>query len=865
MTKYIYWLDELDKNSIPQAGGKGANLGEMYSAKFPVPNAFVVSADIYWDFINETKVKDHIESLLEGININDTAKLDDITGQIRKLILNAKVPAEIAKSIKEAYKKLDKEEVFTAVRSSATAEDLPDASFAGQQDTYLNVKGGKEIVEAVKKCWASLFTARSTFYREKNNYPHMQVKIAVIVQKMVDSERAGVAFTRDPVSGEEKMVIEAGWGLGDFVVSGKINPDNYTVDANSLEILNKRLGNQEIMNTKDPVTGESITTDVPSNKRNIQIIGDNEIVVLAEILKKVHEHYKSPQDIEWAYDNGKFYVVQSRPVTTIGKKLDEEDKEEIVNSGDAIVEGLPASPGHVSGIVHIINDLEKGLSMFKEGEILVTKMTDPDYVPLMQKAKAIVTDEGGTTAHAAIVSRELGVPCVVGTQNATSVLKNGQTITVDATNGKIYEGRLAEETLDIEPETVSLSTPIVTGTKIYMNLGIPDKAEEYSKLGADGIGLMREEFIIASQLKEHPLLMIEKGEEQKFVDILVDGISKTCKAFSPRPVVLRFSDFKSNEYKGMKGGEKYEPDEENPMIGWRGCSRYISSKFEKAFRLECRAIKKVRETNKNLWVMLPFVRTIEELKKVKKIMLEEGLDHEPDFKIWLMAEVPSNIFLADEFSKYCDGFSIGSNDLTQLVLGVDRDSAILAGTKMYIETNEAVKRAISLLISVAHENGKTVSICGQAPSVYPEFVEFLVRNGIDSISVNPDAVNSVRQNVAGIERKILLEKGLETETQEEGNLIENTFENNYEYEEEVKEETEIEEEPENEIETDEEEIVEEVEPENEIEVVEETEIEEEPIEEENQDKYLNPFESKFPDPPEMDESEDAYDFFEFES
>ncbi len=666
MSKYIKWLKELNKNSIPQAGGKGANLGEMYNNGFPVPNAFVVVADAYWDFIIKTRAKEEIEELLSELDVNNTEQLSDICNQIQKIIINSKMPDEIAQEIKNAYLELaaggpeqakiiankniggllnmSKELPFVAIRSSATAEDLPSASFAGQQATFLNIKGTSNVVDAVKKCWASLFTARSTFYREKNHFNHMKVKIAVIVEKMVDSVKSGVAFSHDPNTGEKTIIIESVWGLGEMIVSGKVNPDHYVIDYDTLNIKSKKIMKQKVMMIKDPMTGQSLITEVPLKKQESQVLTDNEIIDLAKLVRKVSEHYHSPQDIEWAIEDGRIFIVQSRPITTIRKKEENNKISESSTTETPVLEGLAASPGVVSGVVRIITDLDEASRSFKQGEILVTKMTDPDFVPLMEKAKAIITDEGGSTSHAAIVSREMGVPCIVGTSKATMVLKTGDYVRVDANNGKVYRvsETIADEKKVEEPlqEVKELEEPetreevresfenykkVITATKIYMNLGLPDMAEKYKNLPIDGIGLMREEFIITSELKEHPLELVEKGETNKFVQALVQGITKVCKTFYPRPVILRFSDFKTNEYRDMVGGEKYEPKEHNPMLGWRGCSRYISPEFRKVFELELEAVKIVRQSFKNLHVMFPFVRTVEELQKVIEITESKGL------------------------------------------------------------------------------------------------------------------------------------------------------------------------------------------------------------------------------------------------
>ncbi len=792
---YIAWFKELNKESIAVAGGKGANLGEMLNAGFPVPQGFAVVADAYWEFLVETRLKEEIEEVLKHLDVDDNNSLQDTSNQIQKLILNAKMSERIGSEIKEAYKmlcaggpskykllpskaldiiKLSRDSIFVAVRSSATAEDLPEASFAGQQATYLNIKGADEVVKAVQACWASLFTARAIFYREKNNFPHMKVKISAIVQKMVDADKAGVAFSADPNTGAPDIIIEAGWGLGEMIVAGEVSPDNYVVDKSTMEIKSKKVNKQEWMKTKDPMTGSTKKLKVPDDKREHQVLTDKQMVNLAAIVKRIEEHYGSPQDIEWAVEDDKMFIVQSRAVTTIKKdkavkKVD--GPTPTTKEKKVILEGLGASPGFGAGEVVIIHSA-KELDKVHKGDILVTEMTDPDMVPAMRRAAAIVTDKGGMTCHAAIVSREMGTPCVVGTEEATKKLKDGMNITVDGTNSVVYEGIVGMEEKKEEAAAAGYQVPI-TATKVYLNLGIPEKIDDYKNLPIDGVGLMRVEFIVADKIKIHPNELIKRGQSQKYSDGLAEGVARIARAIAPKPVVVRFSDFKTNEYAGLEGGEEFEPEEGNPMIGWRGCSRYISKDFEGAFRLECKAIKKVRdEMNlKNVWVMIPFVRNIWEVERAMDVMRAEGLERNRDFQVWLMAEVPSMVFLADKFAKMCDGFSIGSNDLTQLVLGVDRDSAKLGRMGYFDERNEAVKRAIKGLIEGAHKNGITISICGQAPSVYPEFTEFLVRNGIDSVSVSPDVVLKTRQIIAATEQKLVLRQArasLREEPVEEG-------------------------------------------------------------------------------------------------
>jgi len=779
----ILWFEELGKEDVPLVGGKCANLGEMINAGIPVPPGFAITAYAYKRFIEETGIKDKINQVLsEVIKTRAPEEYEEASKRIRKMIEEAEMPDYIKEEIKKAYIELCKRvglkepKLPVAVRSSATAEDLPDASFAGQQETYLNVVGVEDVLDKVKKCWSSLFTPRAIFYRDEKGFKHEKVLISVAVQKMVNAKAAGVMFTLHPVTGDEsKIVIEGNWGLGESVVSGSVTPDEYVVDKSTMKIVEKRIAKKTVWSTRDPKTGETEIVPLPEELQEKPCLTDEEVIELAKLAIKIQEHYGRHMDIEWAIDKDlpfpeNVFIVQARPETVWSvRKKEVKAKEEVkvrLAEAKVVLKGLPASPGVHIGVAKVVMSPEEAEKLIKKGDILVTKMTNPDWVPYMRLAGAIITDEGGMTCHAAIVSRELGIPCIVGTGNATKVLKTGQTYTVDATRGVVYEGAVEEMTKPKEEEKKAAPEIVIqwipTGTKIYMNLGVPEKIKDYKDLPFDGIGLMRVEFIMASYIGDHPLYLIEVGQQDKFVNQMADGIALVAREIYPRPVVVRFSDFKTNEYRQLRGGEKYEPHEDNPMLGWRGVSRYISPQYEKAFRLECQAIRKVREEYglTNVWVMLPFVRTTWEVEKVLEIMAEEGLERGRDFKVWAMAEVPSIIFLADRFCKYFDGFSIGSNDLTQLILGTDRDSQILPelDKRYFDERDLAVRRAIAYLIRVAHKYGRTVSICGQAPSVYPEFTEFLVRCGIDSISVNPDVVVRTRQLVAAIERRITLEK-----------------------------------------------------------------------------------------------------------
>jgi len=784
---YVLWFEEIDKSDLALVGGKSANLGELTKAGIPVPPGFAVTSYAYKEFIERTGLKEKIsETLKEVAKSKDPKAFEDVSRRIRKIIEEEEIPDDIARVIVEGYRKLcervGRANVPVAVRSSATAEDLPGASFAGQQDTFLNVEGEDEVLLKVKKCWSSLFTPRAIFYRQEKGIDHDKVLMSVVVQKMVNAKAAGVMFTIHPVTGEEdKIVIEGSWGLGEAVVSGSVTPDTYVVDKKTLKIIERKIAEKTHEVVRDPSSGQTVKVEVPPERRKMPCLTDEEVMKLAELALKIEQHYRHPQDIEWAIDRDmkspdNVFIVQSRPETVWSLKREELRKKPSIEVREkrVVAKGLPASPGVWAGKAKVVKSIEEASKVIEKGDVLVTTMTNPDWVPYMRLAGAIVTDEGGMTCHAAIVSRELGIPAIVGTGNATKVMKSGEEYTVDATTGVVYEGIIEDlvkkEVKEVKAPTTQLAISIAeyfipTGTKIYMNLGVPEKIAEYADLPFDGIGLMRIEFIMSSHIGEHPLYLLEIGEEDKFVNKLAEGIAMVARQVQPRPVVVRFSDFKSNEYRELKGGEKYEPEERNPMLGYRGASRYISPQYEKAFRLECKAIKKVRDEwgLKNVWVMLPFVRTTWEVEKVLQIMKEEGLERGKDFKVWAMAEVPSVIFIADEFCKYVDGFSIGSNDLTQLILGVDRDSEIMPklDPRYFDERDPAVLRAISHLIKVAHEHGATVSICGQGPSYLEDFVEWLVRQGIDSISVNPDAVIRVRRLVAQVERKIMLERMLE--------------------------------------------------------------------------------------------------------
>jgi phosphoenolpyruvate synthase len=769
----ILSFSNIRKEMIDLVGGKGANLGELLSQGIRVPPGFVLTSKAYRYFLDYNNLREKIISILKEEKDSATA-----SSRIKQLILSAEIPPDLEEITLNAYEELVKQvgkEILVAVRSSATAEDIESASFAGQQDTYLNVERS-QLFEKIKLVWASLFNERAIEYRKSKGIDSSKVEMAVVIQKMVNSRSSGVMFTLNPANGDRNfIVIESSWGLGEAVVGGMVTPDEVVISKHDLKIVDRRISKKNLKIIYDPHLKANREVEIQGKESESPSITDEEAIELAKLALKIEKHYEVPMDIEWAIDGDltfpdNVFIVQARPETFwVSKQSRQEPVTATTGERKVIVKGLAASPGIAMGKARVLLDI-KDAKEFKKGEILVTRMTDPDWVPVMKVASAIITDEGGITSHAAIVSRELGIPAIVGTKDATKLLRTGQEITVDATRGVVYEGRIiAEEPRhEVQQSTgltglsrdVLLSLYPVTGTKIYMNLGQPDMIEKYLDLPFDGIGLMRIEFIVSEWIKYHPLYLIKIGKPEEFVNKLAEGIAKVASAIYPRPVVVRFSDFKTNEYRNLIGGEEFEPEERNPMIGWRGVSRYISPQYEPAFRLEVRAVRKAREEMglKNVWVMFPFVRTTWELKRALSIMGEEGLRRTGEFKAWIMAEVPSVVMMADQFAKIVDGFSIGSNDLAQLTLGVDRDSEILGRMGYYDERDPAVLRSMRRLIRIAHRYGRTVSICGQAPSVYPEVAEFLVKEGIDSISINPDTVIYTRRLVASVEQKLLLNK-----------------------------------------------------------------------------------------------------------
>lgn len=813
--QFILWFDQIGIEDVLLVGGKNAALGEMYRALTPqgvkVPNGFAITAFAYRYFIEKSGLKEKIENILNDLQVENIKALQNAGKTIRNLIKSATLPDELQSAIKEAYYHLGLayfKDPDVAVRSSATAEDLPGASFAGQQETYLNIKGQVELIEAVKKCFASLFTDRAISYRKDKGFSHSEVALSVGVQKMVRSDQAasGVAFTLDTESGFPGVVIiNSIYGLGEMIVQGRVVPDEFIIfkegiRQNRRALISKKLGSKQekMVYTKSSLKPTKIVP-VPKKEQNRFSLTDDEALKLAAWCLKIEEHFSAkhnryqPMDIEWAKDGAlnELFIVQARPETIhSAKKNNIFEKYVLKGSGQILTQGIAVGKKIGQGKAKILKSASQ-IAQFQKGEVLVTEITDPDWEPIMKIASAIVTDKGGRTSHAAIVSRELGIPCIVGTTNATSVLKDKMEITVDCSSGEI--GKIYKGILPFEIKKEDLGRLPEVRTQVMVNIGSPDEAFSHYNLPVKGVGLAREEFIIASHIKIHPNLLIDynkiknqiskvksvkksqfkiplielkkllqkvdeltNGYENKteyYIDKLAEGIAKIGAAFYPYKVIVRFSDFKTNEYRTLLGGELYEPFEENPMIGWRGASRYYDEKFKAAFGLECKAIKKVRDEFglKNVIPMIPFCRTLEEAKKTLEIMASWGLvtnyiknnnwqiyQNDEPTPVYLMCEIPSNVLLADEFLELCDGMSIGSNDLTQLTLGLDRDAGILS----YIgnENNEAVKKLIREIIKKCREKNKYIGICGQGPSDLEGFAEFLVKEGIESISLNPDTV-----------------------------------------------------------------------------------------------------------------------------
>jgi len=745
----VIWLEEVGKDDVSIVGGKGASLGEMINANVPVPGGFAVTAQAFRDFVNRSGIAEDLFKALE-VDVNDPSALNDSAAKAKELVIKAKVPKDIEKAIRNRYNELckrDGEEVLVAVRSSATAEDLPDASFAGQQETFLNMIGEDQVFEAVVKCWASLYGARAIFYRVEQGFEHEKVNISVTVQKMVNSEKSGVMFSSHPSTGEPQVIIEAAWGLGESVVSGSVSPDNYVVDRTTKEVLSKFIAAKETMIVRDPKTGETVTKDVPSDMREKLVLSDEEILQLSDQAVILEKHYGIPQDIEWAFEGGKMFILQSRPITTISADAKVEESEG--GNGKVLATGLSASPGVATGHVKIITGPEN-LDKVTDGDIMVTVMTTPDMVPAMKRAGAVVTDEGGMTCHAAIVSRELGCPAVVGTKTGTQVLKEGMLITVDGRKGQVYEGRIKAKDEAKAQVVSSVAYKPVTATEVKVNVSMPEAAEQAAATMADGVGLLRVEHMILG-LGIHPHVYIDEGREEEYIGELVNGIRTVADAFYPKPVWVRTLDAPTDEFRGMKGGE-VEPEEHNPMLGWRGIRRDIGE--IEHFKLEVQAFKRLHEMGiSNVGIMLPLVQHVSEFKKAKEIMREEGLNLDIT-DIGVMIETPGAALTIEDFiAEGIDFVSFGTNDLTQYTLAVDRNNENVA--YLYNELHPAVLKLIEYVVEQCNEAGVTTSICGQAGS-YPEMAKRLVEIGITSISANIDAVETVRETVARAERILML-------------------------------------------------------------------------------------------------------------
>ena len=736
-SSYVIPFSKIRRKDVALVGGKTSSLGELFSMGLPVPNGFAITADAYRYFIRYNKLDAEIRRIIKGTDIKKIKQLKKAGRDIRNLIKTATFPSDLEKQILSSYHTLGSR--FVAVRSSATAEDLPDASFAGEQESYLNVDE-KNLLKRIRDCFASLFTDRAISYREDKKFDHFKVYLSVAVEKQIFSKASGVMFTIEPDSGHRNfIVINSSYGLGDYIVQGRVTPDEFWIFKNSGKLIEKKLGVKNVMEIRS-IYGVK-QKRVSNGMQKSFSITDREAEQLASYGLVIEKHYGCSMDIEWAKDD-KIYIIQARPVTVNAKQTNVYQEYKIKEKGTLLAEGAAVGRKIATGRVNVIKNI-KNMGRFRKGEILVTTVTDPDWEPLMKMAAGIIAEEGGRTSHCAIVSRELGIPAIVGVKNATKNLHGLVTIDCSGEKGKIWRGALKYEMRQHDIKKMPK-----TRTKVYVNIGEPQEAVDASLLPVDGVGLAREEFIINDAIAEHPLAMIKQGRENIFIDKLAAGIAKIAASFYPRPVTIRFSDFKTNEYRNLKGGAAYEPHEENPMIGWRGTSRYISS-YEPAFRLELKAINKCYNELglDNIKIMLPFCRTLGEADKAIKIINSEKVKAE----LGVMAEIPSNVISAAEFSKRFKFFSIGSNDLTQLTLGIDRDSQMLA--KEFDERDPAVKTLISNLITTAHKHKRVVGICGDAPSSFPDFTEFLIKCGIDSVSVTPDVAVNTRLLVAKAEKR----------------------------------------------------------------------------------------------------------------
>jgi pyruvate,water dikinase len=773
---------QLGRDDVDYAGGKGANLGELTSAGLPVPEGFVVGAPAYAAYCAETGLRARLAELLDSVNVEDTAALQAASVAARALFDQTPMPEPLAAEILTAYERLAREAggdaaLAVAVRSSATAEDTAASSFAGMNETFLNIRGADAVIDAVRRCWRSLFGARTIYYRRVNDFAQADMDIAVVVQRQLESTRAGVMFTVNPATGQrDELVIEGSFGLGEAVVSGSVSPDRYVVEKATLAIRRREVHHKDLIIEYAPDGSGTRQRALSEEEALRPVLTDEEVVAVAELGRRIEEHYGAPQDTEWAFDpDGSLWMLQSRPITTLhDPSADDATASDQAQPQTVLLRGLGGAPGSASGAARVLASLEDA-SNLGDGDVLVTHMTSPDWLPLMRRAAAIITDSGGMTCHAAIVSRELGIPCVVGTGEATRKLRDGEIVTVDATRGVVYEGARASAgggepaagstgqlTAGVggDGRTLPVLSAPVTATQILLNLSEPSQVERVKDLPVDGVGLLRAEMMVLEALKgDHPRTLLEEGRGEDFVARMAEGLSTFAAGFAPRPVTYRTIDFRTNEFSGLRGGERFEPHESNPMIGYRGALRY--TREPDVFALELAALRQVWDAGlHNLHVMLPFVRSTRELRRCRELIAESGLLDRPGFELWVMAEVPSVLFNLERYAALgVAGISVGSNDLTQLLLGADRDNEVLAET--FDERDPAVTAYLRELIPRAHRLGLRTSICGQAPSVHPEYAELLVRAGIDAISVSVDVVDRTRRLVAAAEQRVLLDAARE--------------------------------------------------------------------------------------------------------
>ncbi|MDV0441890.1 phosphoenolpyruvate synthase [Methanorbis furvi] len=752
----ILWLNEIRKDDIPSVGGKGASLGEMTSIGLPVPQGFVVTAQAFRKFLQLTKLEDSIFDILEKLNVDDNDALNSTADMVKEMVSSVKMPEQIKKEITASYKKMGSKTVV-AVRSSATAEDLPDASFAGQQETYLNILGEEDLLQAVQDCWASLYGARAIYYRAKQGFDDRTVNIAVVVQQLVFSEKAGVMFSSHPISGAANVIMEGSWGLGEAVVSGTVSPDNYVYDRKNKRITTKTIANKSVEIIPDGNKGTKTVT-VPANRQDAQVLSDKEVAKLAEFAVISEEHYKIPQDMEWGIVGDTIYILQSRPITTIQKNGTAKNGDscgDVVSDAEVILQGYGASPGIASGPVVIVTDA-RDTSRVKEGDVMVSSMTNPDMVPAMRKVVGIITDEGGMTCHAAIVSRELGTPAVVGTKKATTLLKEGQIVTIDGEKGLIYDGKLeaAVSAAGAAATTAVAAAPIITATSVKVNVSMPEAAARAAATGADGVGLLRIEHLIIGMNKT-PGWYIKNNKEEEFISELYNGIKTVLDAFRGKPVWVRTIDSPTDEFRNMAGGEN-EPDEHNPMLGFRGIRRDLRQIDQ--LRIQAACFKRLWDAGyDNLGIMFPLVQHPREFIAAKEAFRSWGIDVD-NRVLGIMVEVPASAIIIDEFIKAGINFcSFGTNDLVQYTLAVDRNNGLIGD--MYEPEHPAVMRLIASCIEQCREAGVECSICGQAGSD-PKFVKWLVNQGIASVSSNIDAIQKIRETVAKTERQILLNAAL---------------------------------------------------------------------------------------------------------